>query len=303
MRKLLTLLFLLIAATVFCQNRFTYPVWMKADSNRLFVGAHAGYVITCMDDSGNFEWSPAGGGGVVQPAGQIIYGTGVSVTSDGNHTIDTASGAVFFSSINGQSHTFSCVDVSVPINNTVSIGSSSSIDINSSGVSDFSDLKIDTSGVNVSGSLSSSGYGYKLATTTGTNGQVLTTDGGGQTSWAQFGASNYGVYKPDTSAGSDITDFVIDSASYIRVGNVVSVTGYISNLSSAPVGNPSIQIGLPIATNITRVGQLTGQIIINATAITGTYILGNTSTEKAVLNLAAGLSNNICTFSFSYIVR
>lgn len=127
---------------------------------------------------------------------------------------------------------------------------------------------------------------------------VLKNDGVGNLSWQHL---NYGVYKPDTSDGVDVTAFTIDSFSYTRVGNVVNVSGAISSITT--VGLSSIQFTLPIATTLNRQYALTGVATVSdgSTAII-TGALGSYG-DATISFAAATLTSAIAIINLTYLVR
>lgn len=146
-----------------------------------------GYVLT-YHTGGQTSWDVSGGGGSVSLGTNFVgfgNGAGNGIIGDGNHSIDSATGNVYFQSTGSQ--TYVNFDPASTVNNNINIGTGAAIIIqslvNSTGTNTV--LTVDTNGVSIEGAT----YGYMFPTTTGTAGQVMTTDGAGQASWQDGSAT------------------------------------------------------------------------------------------------------------------
>ena len=92
--------------------------------------------------------------------------------------------------------------------------------------------------------------------------------------WVITNAGTSGTYTPTLTNINNITSFYLEAPwNYIRVGNMVFVTGHIwVQLTSYP-GGFTFRASLPIASNITGSGQISGLCnMVGATEVSGEII-------------------------------
>jgi len=127
----------------------------------------------------------------------------------------------------------------------------------------------------------------------GTSTQALIADGSVQTLTS-------GIYLPTASNVSNTSAITIDTAQYIRVGNVVTVSGRI--VFTNTLNSPSqISITLPISTVVSAVGNVAGTGNENV-AMKSAIIRGRTGTNDALLEVD-GLNSSTYTIYYTYIYR
>jgi len=114
-----------------------------------------------------------------------------------------------------------------------------------------------------------------------------------------------GTYTPTLTGIANTTVFsVVGPFQYMRVGNVVTVSGAVNVTATAP-GIFNLQITLPIASNLpdsyTCCGA--GGSINSAENINGVAVIGDGATNTArMLHFAAGTASNQYSLTFTYLV-
>jgi hypothetical protein len=94
----------------------------------------------------------------------------------------------------------------------------------------------------------------------GTSGQILTSNGSGSIpSWTTLPTLASGTYTPTITNVTDVTASSVSTWQYMRVGNVVTVSGqYTITTATGHNTQATIRLSLPVATNFTAAYQLTG---------------------------------------------
>lgn len=119
-----------------------------------------------------------------------------------------------------------------------------------------------------------------------------------------------GTYTPTATMVTNMTSATAGVAQYIRVGNIVYVTGVINSVdvASSPAALSVIDISLPIASNLAAVDDLNGVGAMNweATGVVSTVnIIANTTDDRASLRffpLSDPASTKRLTYTFAYSV-
>lgn len=112
-----------------------------------------------------------------------------------------------------------------------------------------------------------------------------------------------GTYTPTLTNTTNITGSTAFLTRYTRVGNVVTVYGYVT-INFTGAGNFALGMSLPIASNLgTLTLDLAGSGGANVTANVSTGIFADTANDRATFggNVAAGGSRDI-NFTFHYFV-
>lgn len=109
-----------------------------------------------------------------------------------------------------------------------------------------------------------------------------------------------GVYLPDTSDGINVTAFTSDTAQYMRVGNVVTVSGQVTVTTSA---TGSFELSLPISSTLTRSSQLAGAGATVAALVGAISIEGNTTSGNAVFRVTGSLTDIPISYTYTYLLR
>ena len=114
-----------------------------------------------------------------------------------------------------------------------------------------------------------------------------------------------GLYTPTITNGANVDSSTASECQYMRVGNVVLVSGSVTIDATASATDTVIDITLPIASSISASRQLGGA---GASATPGRYgdpvsIFGNTGTDEARFALRPTTANSTAyAFSFTYRV-
>lgn len=112
-----------------------------------------------------------------------------------------------------------------------------------------------------------------------------------------------GTYTPTISASSNIDTSTSQQAIYHRVGDIVTVSGAISNVNTTSTGFTTITISLPITSALATQYDLSGNVSNNIND--SGYVQGVTATGTARLALTSSDSVNTYGwgYTFSYIVK
>lgn len=113
-----------------------------------------------------------------------------------------------------------------------------------------------------------------------------------------------GTYTPTPVNTTNVASSSCPGAQWIRVGNVVTVSGLL-NIDPTAAGAVFLGIPLPIASNFTSDYQLGGTAAISNNGIAGEVaaIAGDVANDRALLNYrAVDTGNNGWTFTFTYVV-
>jgi hypothetical protein len=117
---------------------------------------------------------------------------------------------------------------------------------------------------------------------------------------ASAGNIRSGTYTPTLTAVSGVSGLSAVQCQYLRVGNVVTVSGELSGTDA--VGTNTVGISLPIASNLTAAGNLGGA------GATGQGLAANISGDTANDRASITWSNNstgsfTVRFTFTYLVQ
>lgn len=112
-----------------------------------------------------------------------------------------------------------------------------------------------------------------------------------------------GTYTPALTNISNIDTSTAFSCQYLRVGNVVTVSGYV-NVDPTSTGVVTILgISLPIASNFTTASQCAGAGASYGSITQNGAILADTVNDRAELRfLAVDSANRSTAFTFTYTV-
>lgn len=124
-----------------------------------------------------------------------------------------------------------------------------------------------------------------------------------------IGAGNItsGTYSPTLSASTNVASSIVYDAQYMRVGNVVTVSGYISITPTAATTTTNWDLTLPIASAMTSAIHLGGTFVQEGGSATADYNAGriqaNDTTDKALFLYAPSHNGTkIATYTFTYVV-
>ncbi len=118
-----------------------------------------------------------------------------------------------------------------------------------------------------------------------------------------IGSNVGGTYTPTTTNVTNMTSSTPGVFQYMRVGNVVTVSGRLA-FDPAGAGGFEIGISLPIASNLTNTSQLAGNYGVDVPTNTmPRYILGDITNDRASLTgTSAGGVAETSSVIFMYLV-
>jgi len=116
-----------------------------------------------------------------------------------------------------------------------------------------------------------------------------------------------GTYAPAISSTSNIAANNVFDAQYMRVGNVVTVSGYISLTPTASGTQTSFELSLPIASALTSAAQLGGTFVQEGGSAGVAYcpgnIQGSAANDKATFIYSPTHTvSRILTYTYTYLV-
>lgn len=148
------------------------------------------------------------------------------------------------------------------------------------------------------------GSGFTRTTLTAGSG-ISITNGAGSVTIAATGGGTSGTYTPTVSlpGSTNVASVSANPSQWLRVGNVVTVSGMLTIAAAAP-GAVSTIIGLPISlTNpFTSNSQCSGTAVKNGTYEAG-FIYGVGTLNTCALNFnATNTSSALMSFVFTYVL-
>ena len=113
-----------------------------------------------------------------------------------------------------------------------------------------------------------------------------------------------GTYTPSITNTSNISSSTPTVTSYIRVGNSVTVGGYLTATSSG-AGGCELTLSLPVSTTMTSISDLGGSAAayINATTQYPIMVQGLAPAKADFYFNTTGINTHTITFQFMYIVK
>jgi hypothetical protein len=111
-----------------------------------------------------------------------------------------------------------------------------------------------------------------------------------------------GTYTPTLTAVSGVSSLTANPCQYIRVGNVVTVSGSISGTDS--IASCAVGVTLPIASNLTAANQCSGAGIYSGGGVP-ISVAGDATNDRAHLQWIVNGSSGSFTafFTFTYLVQ
>lgn len=111
-----------------------------------------------------------------------------------------------------------------------------------------------------------------------------------------------GTYTPTLSAGTNISSVTARLCHFMRIGNQVTVMGYLDCTTSG-LSNSVIYVSLPVASNIGLDEDLTGQCTPNLALGNPGYVTGYPTGDQAQIEFnAIAITSSTVRFSFMYTV-
>lgn len=111
-----------------------------------------------------------------------------------------------------------------------------------------------------------------------------------------------GTYTPTLTNTTNIDASTSYQAQYMRIGNVVSVSGKV-DIDPTAAGSVTLGISLPIASNLTNNEDVGGVLTNSATSAMTLAIRANTANDRAeAIGNATPTTNSPCYYIFQYEV-
>lgn len=112
-----------------------------------------------------------------------------------------------------------------------------------------------------------------------------------------------GTYAPTLTNVANLDGSTAFTCQYMRVGNVVTVSGKVS-VDPTAAASTELGISLPIASALTAVEQVGGTAYATGIAAQGAAITGDASNDRAQLQfISVDLTNQGMPFSFTYLIQ
>ena len=117
-------------------------------------------------------------------------------------------------------------------------------------------------------------------------------------------AQRYGTYVPTLTNVANVTSSAPSVCQWMRVGNVVTVSGRVDINPTAAAGTlTQLGVSLPVPSNFTNAAQLGGNSTLGQTTYTPMVCLADTANDRATFQfLSAGTGSVAAFFSFTYLV-
>ena len=111
-----------------------------------------------------------------------------------------------------------------------------------------------------------------------------------------------GTYEPTLTNSTNVAASTAHTCQYMRVGNVVTVSGYVE-IDSTSTGSTILGVTIPIASNLTATEQLCG-VLSSSTAVPyAGRISADTTNDRANFVIAiTTTTNNSWFFVFTYLI-
>lgn len=116
----------------------------------------------------------------------------------------------------------------------------------------------------------------------------------------------HGTTTPTATSVTNLTGTPTVSGVYMRVGNTVTISGYVSSIDPTAAGACQFRTTLPVASNLNAVGDLngTGVVLDGASAFIPVQIVADGVNNAAQFNWTAvdATANQTMAFHFTYVV-
>jgi hypothetical protein len=114
-----------------------------------------------------------------------------------------------------------------------------------------------------------------------------------------------GTYTPTFTNGSNCDSFTARQATWLRVGNVVTVSGQVDVDFTTAAAGASFRVSLPIASNFADAYDCAGVASCDTTALAATRVsfridADSTNDEAACRGEAPNTTSNVVSFHFTY---
>ena len=113
-----------------------------------------------------------------------------------------------------------------------------------------------------------------------------------------------GIYTPTVTMGLGLTSNTAHTCHYTRVGNEVTVHGWIEVTASSLSGNTYYSITLPVASNMTSSDDLSGVGQFISSGQGTTKVMGDAANDKAIISVSVQAGVPLPSyFSFTYTIK
>lgn len=147
-----------------------------------------------------------------------------------------------------------------------------------------------------------SGGAVTIPGTLGVTGKITATAAGIDVPTSNLGMVSSGTYTPTLFNTTNIDASTAFVCQYMRVGNVVTVSGNVNIDFTAP-GQTSLGMSLPIASNFANANELGGVASSGVATLNILGILADTTNDRAQFDgLTAATINTAMRFSFTYLI-
>ena len=148
-------------------------------------------------------------------------------------------------------------------------------------------------------------HGLRISDGTEGANKVLTSDANGVGSW-QTPSYNSGIYLPTFTGNANVASVSGDTAQWMQIGNIVTVSGTFTVTPTSIVANPvtTFDISLPVVSTIQRAGMVAGTATNAGIQSQDGEITGNTGTNNAIVTYFALISGSTTwSYQYQYLIR
>lgn len=216
--------------------------------------------------------------------------TKLGISAAGAVTVGPSSGAVTVNhQINAYTSAFTYGNTSLTINNRNG--------------SNAATIAMASNGALNSAWYSSSGFPFAVTNSSGTD--IVFASSAGAWTFPLIhnittGNLNSGRYTPTITGVANVASSGTNSAMYSRVGNVVTVSGYLTITPTTSSTNTAFRINLPIASNLASGVDLGGAAALyRSGASTGVMVTGDSANDAAFFDYVAP-TNTLSTVSYTF---
>jgi succinyl-CoA synthetase beta subunit len=112
-----------------------------------------------------------------------------------------------------------------------------------------------------------------------------------------------GTYSPSTTNVLNVSASLVGNAQYMRVGEVVTVSGSIT-IDAVATGVAQVRIPLPIPSDLASSGQLAGVVVSLSSSVVqvGSVYADTVNNEAFFYVVATQVSSVGHTFTFTYVI-
>jgi hypothetical protein len=145
--------------------------------------------------------------------------------------------------------------------------------------------------------------GAAVTGTLSASGKITATTAGIDVPTSALGTCYSGTYTPTLTNGSNVASSNPFICQYMRVGNVVTVSGFLTLDPTSSGTYTSIEISLPIASDFTATSQCGGTGSTGLSTVSAFGILAGVTNNTAQMDGTMGVtSNEAVRFSFTYLI-